>query len=327
MYSKYVIKSPVHGLIRISKEERAFIHTPEFQRLLHIMQLGNCFYVFPSATHKRYLHSLEVMYISGEFYDNLMENSPELKKKYGKYVRLIRLAGLLHDLGHGPKSHLFEEWAKLCGINFHHESFTIELIKKINRKLKILNDEDLDIVCAMIQGNLMPGYPNFLFRVVANKESGLDLDKIAYLMLDTYMVGLPGIDIGKIMNFAYVVDGEIAFHPTARGQIENVFKTRVNMLNEIYFDPTVKKIDKLFICALKQLPIDDEKIPDSVFQWNENKLMAVIEDMNHHVIQDLIEGNYDNSCEHCPKVELDRTVRMSREAENPMNFIRFLSEF
>lgn len=110
------IIDPIHGAIKISEQESRLIDTPPFQRLRHIKQLGNVHLVFPQATHTRFSHSLGVMHVAGRFFDSLFSehtNSPSIvKEKIADLRQHVRIAALLHDIGHGPLSHHFENCLK-----------------------------------------------------------------------------------------------------------------------------------------------------------------------------------------------------------------------
>lgn len=95
----------VHGFIKVTKAESDIIDSPFFQRLRNIRQLGLVDYVFPGALHNRFNHSLGVMHLADKMIVVLQENGPQMDEKR----RIVRMAGLLHDIGHYPLSHLVEK--------------------------------------------------------------------------------------------------------------------------------------------------------------------------------------------------------------------------
>lgn len=328
-----IFRDPVYGTITVtSKRIVSFIDTYEVQRLRRIQQLGNTSYVYQSGTHTRFEHSIGVMHLSGEFFDKLINLSNDKWKKYQHYKELVMLAGLLHDVGHGPKSHLFEEAMKLRNppIKFSHEDYSAYIIKKINdEKLKCpterkyaLSNVELQLVLSMIKGDIMDIYPNFLFSIVANKKSGFDTDKLDYLKRDSHHLGLPTIDINDIMSSMCIIDGNITFKRSVWNDIAKVYNTRKEMFTKVYYHETVKKIDKIYICALKDMPFDTTN-PDWVLElddyWMENKLRK----MNHPVAECINMRKVDHECINCA-VRIEKVATLCREAFNPMECILFI---
>ena len=112
----------LHGDIKLSPLAGVVISTPEFHRLDGIRQLGGCGYVYPSATHTRREHSIGVAHIATLVARRLQAQRPDLVDEDD--ILCIQLAGLLHDLGHGPFSHTFEDYADpRCERGFSHEKW------------------------------------------------------------------------------------------------------------------------------------------------------------------------------------------------------------
>ena len=105
--SSKIIFDPIHKYMKLSPICVQIIDTPVFKRLKHLHQLSLCYQVFPGATHKRFEHSLGVAYLSGKLMRSLQKHQPELGIT-AQDIKLIEVAGLCHDLGHGPFSHLWD---------------------------------------------------------------------------------------------------------------------------------------------------------------------------------------------------------------------------
>ena len=99
------IYCPIHGFITLTDVMRQIIDTPEFQRLRDLKQLGAAYYVYPSATHSRFAHSLGVSHLAGQAVKSLQLNQPELKIT-DRDIELFQIAGLIHDIGSGGLKYL-----------------------------------------------------------------------------------------------------------------------------------------------------------------------------------------------------------------------------
>ncbi len=317
------IRDPIYGLINIPDLCWAFINTPEFQRLRRVMQLGNTSYVFPSGVLTRYEHSILVMHICGEIFINLVKGSPHEDQM--EYLPLVQLAALLHDLGHGPKSHLFEEVMKIIGVKFSHEDQTTKLLERLNSRLALLTEEQEEIVKAIISGVKLEGYLPFIFEIVANKDSGLDGDKMAYLQTDAYHLGLPVISVTSIIkNCRIDEEGHVSYSEEVRGDIRALFERRREMYKNVYFDQTVARIDRMWICAMAQLEVNTENL-DEFIQMDDYELYHKVKhEMKHDIITCLENGIYTHSCDKCPNVVLKRVAKLSSDTnDDPLLHIRF----
>lgn len=127
-----IICDSVHDQISLHPLLVQIIDTPQFQRLRYLKQLGPTVYVYPSATHTRFEHSIGTSYIAGKLIRHLRKSQPSLKITNADEL-CVMIAGLCHDLGHGPFSHMFEEVIERLDENskWKHEMATLELIDKM----------------------------------------------------------------------------------------------------------------------------------------------------------------------------------------------------
>lgn len=134
----------VYGFIYLTKEEKELLSTPYFQRLNHIRQLGLSYFVFPGAVHTRFSHSLGVLYIAEKMIQRLKKiNYQPLVEttKKDKYHKIVRLAALLHDIGHYPLSHTLEASYKECSYYMDTNKTNMTLHKEVKKQTSALSDK------------------------------------------------------------------------------------------------------------------------------------------------------------------------------------------
>ena len=230
----------IHGNIIISPLAKKIIDTEEFQRLRNIKQLGCCNFVFPSATHTRFEHSIGVYHLSCKYIDILNRK----KVYYNETERkCITLAALIHDLGHGPYSHLFDE---LFEKEKNHEYRSGELLRVMNKKYNFeLNDNEIQLICNIIEPKNIniPKEKKYIYQIVSN-SNGIDVDRFDYIMRDIKMTGLNyGIEYERIMNHSFIINNEIVFSEKVKTNINDFFRIRYIMYKEVYNHRTVRGIE------------------------------------------------------------------------------------
>ncbi|GIL16624.1 MAG: HD domain-containing protein [Oligoflexia bacterium] len=212
------IRDPVHGTIEISDAETIVIDTPEYQRLRQIKQLGFAEYSFPGATHNRYLHSIGVTHIAGQAFDQAFKEFKFSKSSVKERLRqTLRLAALLHDVGHGPLSHTTEEVMPplkqlKVDIYKHRKNFKLTNDLRANHEdytIKYLTDSDLSDVLKKTFSDISPLHVACLidktlqvsddffhdqgvdFRPILSQlvSSELDCDRMDYLERDSHFCG------------------------------------------------------------------------------------------------------------------------------------------
>jgi HD superfamily phosphohydrolases len=238
------IKDPIYGYINITEEDKKLIDTPFFQRLRRVRQVPLIDYVYPSAVHTRFEHSLGVAHLAM----NIMANLPIEIDEYE--AKMIRSASLLHDIGHGPFSHLFEViLIKYFGLN--HEQVGREIIIR-SEISDILNDIGLnpkDI------GNLITGeafsFKKYLQQIV---KSGIDADKLDFIKRDNFHsgAGYGNIDIDRLVNTMEIYEENLAINMTALHTFELFLLARVKSFEAMYFHRTLRIAQLMLLRALEK---------------------------------------------------------------------------
>jgi uncharacterized protein len=190
------VRDPVHGLIVFREDNRLdqlvwqLLDTPEFQRLRRIRQLGVSEFVFPSATHTRFAHSIGVFHTARSLIDIIKREISGIDQRFDlKRADVAVTAALLHDLGHGPFSHAFESVQKSRGIAKRHEKWTGEIIRNPDGMVRPLLERYwpdggfCDAVAAMIEAD----DPEDIYHAVVS--SSFDADRLDYLRRDRFMRG------------------------------------------------------------------------------------------------------------------------------------------
>jgi len=216
---------PIHGHIDLSPLCVKIIDTAQFQRLRDISQLASTYYVFPGGSGNRFEHSLGVAYLAKRFVKRIRKSQPDLGIT-NEDILCVEIAGLCHDLGHGPFSHLFDGRV-LPMINksrhFEHEHASVGILQLLieeNNLMPIfkefnLSEADVHFIQELILGDKCeapPGFEwigrkekSFLYDIVANKRNGIDVDKFDYFARDCHALGLTkSFDAKRLMKFARV---------------------------------------------------------------------------------------------------------------------------
>ena len=259
---------------------KLIVDTPEFQRLRDLKQLGGCHYMHPSATHTRFEHSLGVAYLSLRLARSLQHNDVDnLFDITDTEVLCVGIAGLIHDLGHGPFSHAFEQFMSERNLPFCHEDMSVKLFRRIIDTAHGVRDalategigeEDLVLIEMMVKG-LKPEAPmptstgrgeakRFLCEIVANSRHGIDTDKLDYLLRDgrhvqggqTLMVQSitkrcrivrgPGAPKGPLKD---VIQAQIAWDWDVQRDLFDVFALRTRMHRAFYMNRTKRLSEQL----------------------------------------------------------------------------------
>ena len=264
------VQDRIHGQVVLRGLLVAVMDTAAFQRLDRIKQLGGCSFVYPSTSHTRKEHSIGVAHLAGEMGKHLAKTQPDLNIDDDD-ILCLELAGLVHDLGHGPFSHMFEHFMHLVEKKggeapWEHENMSAQLLRYLIDANDIPVHEYFDcdtaqaechinFVVKLIEGlkdespwpdDLGRGeQKRFLFDIVANKRNGIDVDKLDYLVRDSMAAfgssHPPGFDIYRIIKSSKVAfrEGDI-FKPEVVYQMKNaleileVYSLRAKLHRQVY---------------------------------------------------------------------------------------------
>lgn len=251
----------IHGLIELSDIAVSIVDTPIFQRLRDIKQLGTCFYVFPTADHSRFEHSIGVAHLAKELAFQIKSNQPDLTITNHDILNL-EIAGLCHDLGHGPNSHAFDDEFIKNNKDYNkiqyptHEERSCCLLRYLVNKYNIkLSKESLDIICEMI--NPTKKHDSFIYYIVSNSKNGIDVDKFDYLVRDTTKLGLKyGFDHNRLFKKCRVIDNDICFPKKEAYNVLEMFNTRYRLHKKIYNHPVVKGIEYMIVDILEYINLE-----------------------------------------------------------------------
>lgn len=236
------ILDPIHGPIPITQLELDIISTPIFQRLRSITQLSLTSLVYPGATHNRFQHCLGTMYIMDKLLYTLKleEKLPSDSDRSDRIIQLMRLGGLLHDCGHLPFSHTFENLYE----GGNHEYFGKCIVERsvINEILK-KNNVNPKSVGEFVNHNVYIKDPdqNEIRELLPLMDSNADADRMDYLLRDSYFTGVPygRFDLDRICNFITKYENRICFYEKAQDALEDFLFSRYQMYKIVYIHKTV----------------------------------------------------------------------------------------
>ena len=245
-----VLKDPVHSYIHINYEVVwNCLDSKEFQRLRRIRQLGGDFQVYPTAEHSRFSHSLGVYEIVRRMVTEIKSLSVELSE-YDKIC--VMLAGLLHDVGHGPFSHAFEHVTK-----HSHEDYTAKIIlgeTELNQVLTEVSPRLPEDIVSIIEHN----HPNDILNQIISGQ--LDADRMDYLLRDSYFsaTSYGQFDLERILRTMRVrktAEGRkvIVVKYTGIHSVEDYIMARYQMYWQVYYHPVARSYEAVFIQLFNRL--------------------------------------------------------------------------
>ena len=232
-----IINDPVFGFIRIPRGLLyGIVEHPLFQRLNRISQLGLASVVYPGARHTRFQHSLGAFHLMSEAVLSLQQKGIFI---FDSEAEAVQAAILLHDIGHGPFSHVLEN-TLIHGIS--HEEISLLMMEEIN---KCLNGE-LNLAITIFKGEYGK---NFLHQLISSQ---LDMDRLDYLRRDSFYTGVTEGNIGsaRIIKMLNVIDDSLVVDHKGIYSLENYLTTRRLMYWQVYLHRTCVAYEKVLVNLL-----------------------------------------------------------------------------
>lgn len=285
MVYDYEIRDPVYGFIKFNKWEREIINHPVFQRLRRIRQLGLTDLIYPGAMHTRFEHSLGVMHLATKMYEAIVEKE-ENKRILKDYLdfdeaglqrdrQIVRLAALLHDVGHSPFSHASEELFPLnpqTNKRYKHEDYTVAIIKDPlkdvieNHPLNSNYNIKVDEIVGLIEGT---GGRISFWKILISSQ--LDADRGDYLLRDSLHIGVKyGVyDVNRLLvTLSLGIDPEskepiLGIEEGGWHVAESLIIARYQMFTQVYYHKTRRAYDFMLKEAIKEA-VEEYPSPDKI---------------------------------------------------------------
>jgi HD superfamily phosphohydrolase len=306
------ITDPIHKNIKFTLVEKELIDTFIFQRLRRIRQLAGAHLVYPGALHSRFEHSLGSMFLAG------LAGQTLYSKDYftdQDYIQKLRIAALLHDIGHGPFSHLFEEILNTDD-KFSHESIGQNIITKtIVSDIITKNGYNSQEIASLSFGKHKI---NFLNEVISG---GLSVDLMDYLPRDSYFSGTEygKIDYHIIINSLEVSSNDIlGISKSALYSYESMLISRYQMFKAVYFHKTVRSGEVMLLHSMKiqneELHFTDFRSLEDFFSLHDE---MVLEKLTSAILNDNNKGKNKN---------MEMSISLAKDYQN-RNLLKCIYEF
>ena len=237
MQDAKIINDPVFGFIRVPRGLLLdIVRHPAFYRLSRIKQLGGANIVYPGAQHTRFQHSLGAFHLMTKAISSLRQKGHFI---FDSEVEAMQAAILLHDIGHGPFSHVLEH-TLITGVA--HEDISLMIMEQMNEELR----GQLTLAIKIFKDEY---HKRFLHQLISSQ---LDMDRLDYIKRDAFFSGVNEANIGssRIIDMLDVVDGQLAVDKKGIYSIENYLFNRRLMFWQVYLHKTSVAAEHVMINAL-----------------------------------------------------------------------------
>ena len=264
---KKFIRDSVYGDINLSEFEVKVMDMPQFQRLRRIKQLGLISLIYPGATHTRFEHCLGTMNLGSKLAEELELDQDD--------VELIRISALLHDIGHGPFSHVSEGV-----LSFPHEELTRYVVTQTSIRDLLEEKFDVNEIADIINGK------GHLGPIVSGE---LDVDRMDYLLRDSHNTGVSYgiIDYERIISNLKLEDGLILDIKGVQAA-EGALVSRYFMYPSVYQHHTTRIVNSMFRRALQKT--FDEKIIDEheIYRYDDSDITSMFRNSENEYVRDIM---------------------------------------
>ncbi|MGE4618947.1 MAG: HD domain-containing protein [Planctomycetota bacterium] len=292
MFLSEAVRDPVHGLVRLEREDLAIIDSRPFQRLRFISQLGLTDRVYPGARHSRFEHALGTVEVTTRLLEEMRARlgldgllTPlgvvASESNFQHLLRISRYVALLHDLGHSPFSHVTEKLLPEGG----HEEMTRSLLDhpEISKPLVQCGEEVYSAVCSILNTDHadLPADYRFIHSLVCG---GFGTDRMDYLLRDSHCLGVQygSFDLPRILHTLIPVETDDGVHlGIERGGVlaaEGMQWARFSMFTQVYFHRTRRILDLHLINFLRDV-IPGGRYPDDpegFLGWDDPRVFVLL---------------------------------------------------
>ncbi|MBQ6099227.1 MAG: HD domain-containing protein [Methanobrevibacter sp.] len=264
---KKFIRDSVYGDISLNKFEEKIMDMPQFQRLRRIKQLGLISLIYPGATHTRFEHSVGTMNLGSMLATELDLSDDE--------IELIRASSLLHDIGHGPFSHVSEGV-----LSVPHEKLTEFVVTKTSMKDLLEEKFDVNEIVKIVNGK------GHLGPIVSGE---LDVDRMDYLLRDSYNTGVAYgvIDYERIISNLKLEDGLILDMKGVQAA-EGALVSRYFMYPSVYQHHTTRIVNSMFRRALKRVIDEDIINENDIYKYDDADIIGIFRHCEDQYAKDIM---------------------------------------